>query len=50
MLLQQLPWLLFGLYAGAIADRVDRLRLVVVADLLRAVVLVVLTVTIATGA
>src|SRR6187401_3402923 len=42
VLLQQLPWLLFGLHAGAIADRVDRLRLVVVANLLRAVVLVAL--------
>ncbi|KAA1418528.1 MFS transporter [Nocardioides humilatus] len=49
VLLQQLPWLLFGLYAGAIADRVDRIRLVVVADLLRAVVLVVLVGSIATG-
>lgn len=48
-LLQQLPWLLFGLYAGAIADRVDRLRLVVVANLLRAVVLIALTATIVTG-
>ena len=50
VLLQQLPWLLLGLYAGAIADRVDRLRLVIVADLLRAVVLVVLAATILTGA
>jgi predicted MFS family arabinose efflux permease len=50
VLLQQLPWLLFGLYAGAIADRVDRLRLVIAADLLRAVVLVVLGATILTGA
>jgi MFS family permease len=49
VLLQQLPWLLFGLYAGAIADRVDRLRLVVVANLLRAVVLVALTASIVTG-
>ena len=49
MLLQQLPWLLFGLHAGAIADRVDRLRLVVVANLLRAVVLVALCATILTG-
>ena len=32
-LLQRLPWLLFGLWAGAIADRVDRRLLVVVADL-----------------
>ena len=29
-LLQQLPWLLFGLYAGVVADRLDR-RLVVIA-------------------
>ena len=28
-LLQRLPWLLFGLYAGVLADRVDRRRLVV---------------------
>ena len=49
VLLQQLPWLLFGLYAGALADRVDRVRLVLVANLLRAVVLVALSVTIATG-
>ncbi|MDZ5623099.1 MFS transporter [Nocardioides bizhenqiangii] len=49
VVLQQLPWLLFGLYAGAIADRVDRLRLVVVANLLRGVVLVALGATIVTG-
>ena len=49
VMLQQLPWLLFGLYAGAIADRVDRLRLVVIANLLRAVVLVALCATIVTG-
>jgi MFS family permease len=41
-LLQRLPWLLFGLYAGALADRIDRRRLVVVVDLLRAGVLAVL--------
>ena len=49
VLLQQLPWLVFGLYAGAIADRVDRLRLVVVANLLRAAVLIALCATILTG-
>ena len=48
-LLQRLPWLLFGLWAGAIADRVDRRLLVVVADLLRALVVAVLCVTIVTG-
>ncbi|MFC8921299.1 MFS transporter [Cellulosimicrobium sp. NPDC057127] len=35
-LVQRVPWLLLGLWAGAIADRVDRRRLVVVANLLRA--------------
>lgn len=49
VLLQQLPWLLFGLYAGAITDRVDRMRLVLVANLLRGVVLAALAVTIVTG-
>lgn len=33
--LQQLPWLLFGVTAGAVIDRVDRRTLVVVVDLLR---------------
>jgi MFS family permease len=42
VLLQQLPWLLFGLYAGAIADRLDRRTIVVMVDLIRALVLVVL--------
>jgi MFS family permease len=42
-LLQRLPWLLFGLYAGVLADRVDRLLLVIAVDLVRAGVLVVLT-------
>jgi len=47
--LQRLPWLLFGLWAGAIADRVDRRLLVVVADLLRALVVALLCVSIVTG-
>jgi MFS family permease len=47
--LQRLPWLLFGLWAGAVADRLDRRRVVIVADLLRAVVVGVLCVTIVTG-
>jgi MFS family permease len=42
-LLQFLPWLLFGLYAGVIADRIDRRRLMVIGNGLRAVVMVVLT-------
>lgn len=48
-LLQRLPWLLFGLHAGVLADRVDRRIVVMVADGLRAVVLVALVGTIATG-
>ncbi|NYJ00747.1 MFS family permease [Nocardioides thalensis] len=49
VLLQRLPWLLFGLHAGAIADRVDRKRLVIVADLARIAVLALLCATIVTG-
>src|SRR3954470_1705950 len=48
-LLQRLPWLLFGLYAGVLADRVDRRVLVVAVDLTRAAVLAVLTGTLVTG-
>ena len=49
-LLQRLPWLLFGLYAGVIADRHDRRLIVVLVNLVRAAVLGLLAVTIATGA
>ena len=49
-LLQQLPWLLFGLLAGALADRLDRRLLMVTADLLRAVVLGLLVLSIVTDA
>ena len=48
VLLQQLPWLLFGLYAGVLADRLDRRVLVVVVDVVRVGVLAVLTAAIAT--
>src|SRR5690242_13336572 len=48
-LLERLPWLLFGLWAGALADRLDRRLLVVAVDGARAVVLGVLTFTILTG-
>jgi MFS family permease len=41
-LLQRLPWLVFGLYAGVLADRLDRRALVVAVDLMRAAVLAVL--------
>jgi predicted MFS family arabinose efflux permease len=45
--LQRLPWLLFGLYAGALADRLDRRRMVMICDGLRVVVLLLLSLTIA---
>lgn len=41
-LLQRLPWLLFGLYAGVLADRVDRRGIVVTANALRVLVLAML--------
>jgi MFS family permease len=49
-LLQRLPWLVFGLYAGVLADRVNRKALVIAVDLVRAAVLVVLTAALVTGA
>lgn len=48
-LLQRLPWLLFGLYAGVLADRLDRRLMVIVVDLVRVAVLVLLVAAIATG-
>lgn len=36
----QMPWLLFGLHAGVIADRVDRRRLALTVQVIRAVILV----------
>jgi predicted MFS family arabinose efflux permease len=47
-LLQWLPPLVFGLAAGVVADRLDRRLVVVVVDLVRAGVLVVLTLAITT--
>lgn len=47
--LQQLPWVLLGVPAGAIIDRVDRRRLTIVVDLVRMAVLGLLAVTIASG-
>jgi predicted MFS family arabinose efflux permease len=47
-LLQQLPWLIFGAFAGALADRVNRTLMVASVDLLRAAVLALLAVTILT--
>ncbi len=48
-LLQRVPWLLFGLYAGVVADRHDRRLVVVLADSTRAVLLVLLSLSIMTG-
>ncbi|WP_017595920.1 MFS transporter [Nocardiopsis potens] len=44
-----LPWLLFGLAAGVVADRVDRGRLMVAANLVRAAALIVPAGLIGTG-
>jgi MFS family permease len=41
-MMQFLPWLLFGLLAGAVADHHDRRRLVMLANGLRAVIVLVL--------
>ena len=45
-LLQRLPWLLFGLYAGVVADRLNRRTIMIVTGLVRAAILVLLTVSI----
>ena len=47
--LQRLPWLVFGLYAGALADRVDRRLMVMTCDALRVAVVAVLAVIVGTG-
>jgi MFS family permease len=46
---QQLPWLLFALFSGAVVDRFDRRRVIVAANLARALALAALTVVIALG-
>ncbi len=46
---QQLPWLLLSLPAGAYVDRLDRRRLLVGVSLARALLAAVLTVAVATG-
>lgn len=48
-ILERLPQLLFGLYAGALADRLDRRLTVMIADSLRALVVLGLCVIIGTG-
>ena len=49
VLSQQLPNLLFGIPAGAIADRLDRRRIIAGVNLARAVVLAVLAATVVSG-
>ncbi len=49
-ILSQLPWMLFGLHAGVVADRLDRRRLMVVMNLARVAVVGVLVAAIATDA
>jgi MFS family permease len=44
--LLRLPWLLFGLYAGVVADRLNRRAIVIVTGLLRLVILVLLVLSI----
>ncbi len=48
-MLQFLPWLLFGLHAGAIADRVERRMLVMLAHGIRAVIVLALVAFLLTG-
>ena len=48
-LLQWLPQLLFGLYAGALSDRLDRRLIVVTVDVMRAIVLAAIAASIMTG-
>ncbi|WP_462418282.1 MFS transporter [Kytococcus sp. Marseille-QA3725] len=48
-MLNRLPWLLFGLGAGAIADRVDRKHMTMTGDLARVVVLTLLVLALLTG-
>ncbi|MFD1499777.1 MFS transporter, partial [Streptosporangium lutulentum] len=44
-----LPWLLFALQAGALADRLDRRRAMLCANTVRAVLLAALTLTVVVG-
>jgi predicted MFS family arabinose efflux permease len=49
LLLQRLPWLLFGLFSGAVADRINRVVLSAAVELARAGVLTVLAAAIFAG-
>src|SRR5688500_259295 len=48
VVLQRLPWMLFGLYAGVLADRHDRRTLLLVVQLARVAVLIGLSASILT--
>ncbi len=48
-MMQYLPWLLFGLFAGSVADHHDRRRLVMIANGSRVVVVAALVVFLVTG-
>ena len=50
VLLQRLPWVIFGLFAGVVADRHDRRGIIITVQLLRAAVLTALSAAIALGA
>jgi MFS family permease len=47
--LQRLPWLLFGLLAGVVADRVDRRRIIVAVHLSRATIAAVISALVLSG-
>ena len=49
LLVQRLPYLLIGLYVGVLADRVNRRRVVIVVNVLRALVVAALAAAIAAG-
>ena len=47
VVLQRLPWMLFGLLAGVVADRFDRRRIVIAVHTARAVILTLVAATVA---
>jgi MFS family permease len=47
-LLQRVPWLIFGLYAGVVADRINRRAIVITTGLARIAILLLLTASILT--
>lgn len=49
MLALQTPWLVFGLFAGALADRLDRRLVMIAANTVRGLVLAALSAVVATG-